>query len=119
MRKRNMPDDAPAEEGADATLGAVEELIRHDDVERTVLLLETADGARREDPLDPKHLEAVDVGAKIQLRGQQPVPRAVPREKRDTLAAQRRNDVRAGRFTERRGNDALFTVGQFAHVIEA
>ena len=84
-----MRDEAAAEERADAPLRPIEELIGDDDVERLVLLLQAADGARRQNPLDAEHLEAVDVRAEIQLRRQKPMPGAVAREKRHALAAQR------------------------------
>ena len=86
MRERDVRDEPAAEERADAPLRAIEELIGHDDVERLVLLLQAADRARRQDPLDAEHLEAVDVRAEVQLRRQDAMPDAVPRQKRDALA---------------------------------
>ena len=98
----DVRDQAAAEERADAPLGAIEELIGHHDVERLVLLLQAADGARREDALDAEHLEAEDVRAEVQLGRQQPMADAVPRQERDALAAQRADHVRARRIAERR-----------------
>ena len=100
MRERDVRDDAAAEERADAPLRAIEELIGHDDVERLVFLLQAADRARRQDPLDAEHLEAVDVGAEVQLGRQEAVAGAVARQERDPLAAQRA-DACTGR-TDRR-----------------
>ena len=82
MRERNVRDEATAEERADAALGPIEELIGHDDVERPVLLPQAADGAGRQDPLDAEHLEAVDIGAEVQLRRQDAMAGAVARQKR-------------------------------------
>ena len=55
-------------------LRPIEELIGHQNVERLVLLLQAADGARRHDALDAEHLEAVDVGAEIQFRRENAMP---------------------------------------------
>ena len=89
MREPDVRDEAVAEERADAPARAIEELIGHDEVERLVVLAQAADRARREDPLDAEHLEAVDVGAEVQLRRQQPVParRAAPETRRAGRAA--------------------------------
>ena len=119
VRERDVRDDAVAEERADAALRAIEELIRHDDVERLVFHLQAADRARRQDALDAEHLHAVDVGAEVQLGRQDAMADAVPRQERDPLAAQRADDVRAGRIAERRGDGPLFAVGQLRHVVEA
>ena len=94
MGERHVRDEAAAEKRADASSRPIEELIRHDDVQRLVFVLQAADGARREDALDAEHLEAVDVRAEIELGRQNPVACAVPREERDPLAAQRRENVR-------------------------
>ena len=65
MREGDMRHQPAAEKGADASPGAVEELVWHHDVQRLVLLLEAANGARRKNPLDSQHLEAVDVRANV------------------------------------------------------
>ena len=119
MRERHVRGESAAEERADARLGPIEKLIGHDDVERRVLLLEAADRAGGDDPLDAEHLEPEDVRAEIQLGRQQPVARAVPREKRDALAAQRAQQVRARRIAERRLQRPLLAVGQLGHVVQA
>ena len=119
MREGDVRDEAAAEERADAALGAIEELIGHHDVERLVFVLQAADRAGRQDPLDAEHLEAEDVGAEVQLRRQQAMADAVPRQKRDALAAQRAEHVRARRIAERRRRRALFAVGQLRHVVQA
>ena len=49
-----------------------------------------------------EHLHAEDVGAEVQLRRQQPVPGAVPRQKGDAPAAQRAEQIRPGWLPERR-----------------
>ena len=102
VREGDVRDEPAAEERADAPFRAIEELIGHDDVERLVFLLQAADRARRQDPLDAEHLEAVDVRAEVQLRRQDAMAGAVARQKRDPLAAQRADHVRARRIAERR-----------------
>src|SRR5260221_14385660 len=97
MRKRDVRDDPSAEKRADAALRAIEELIRNEDVERLVFVLQAADGARRQDSLDAKHLEAVDVRPEIELGRQNPVPDAVARQERDALTSKRAEQIRAGR----------------------
>ena len=90
MREADVGHDAVAEERAGAGLGAVEELVRDHDVLRRVLLLQAADRAGREDALDAELLEAVDVGAEVQLGRHHAVAGAVTRQERHALAAQRR-----------------------------
>ena len=67
VRERDVRGDPSPEERADAPGGAVEELIGHENVERTVLLLQAADGAGRQHALDAEHLEAIDVRPEVQL----------------------------------------------------
>ena len=118
MRESDVRDQAATEERADAPPGPIEELIGHEDIERPVLLFQTADGARRQDPLHAQHFEAVDVRTEVQLRRQNAVPDAVARQKGDTLAAQGADHIWAGRIAERRGDRPLFTVGHLRHVVQ-
>ena len=50
--------------------GAVDELIGNDEVGGLVFFLERADGGDGDDALDAELFEGVDVGAEVQLRGQ-------------------------------------------------
>ena len=104
VRERDVRDEAAPEERADAALRPIEELIGDEDVERLVLLLQAADGARRQQPLDAQHLEAVDVRPEVELRRQKAMADAVPREKRHALPAQRADDVGTRRIAERRAD---------------
>ena len=119
MRERHVRDQPAAEERADPPLRPIEELIGHDDVERLVFLLQAADRARRQDPLDAEHLEAVDVRAEVQLGRQDAVADAVPRQKRDALA---RAACRSRMGPDGSPNGVvdrpLFAVGQLRHVVE-
>src|SRR5262249_9456356 len=101
------------------SLRPIEELIRDDDMQRRVLLLETAHGARRNDAFDAQRLEPEDVGSEVQLRGKQAVPRTMPRQKGDTPAAEGPDQIRAGRIAKRRLERLPLAVGQLRHVIEA
>ena len=56
---------------------------------------------------------------KFSSDGEQPVAGAVPRQKRDALAAQRAEQVRARRVAERRGQRDLLAVGDLGHVVQA
>jgi len=113
-----MRDNPSPEERADAPARSIEELIRHDNIERLVFVLQAADRARRQDPLDAEHLETVDIRAEIQLRWQKAMADAVAREERHPPAAQRPDHVGTGRIAERRRDLPLLTVGQLRHVVE-
>src|SRR3954471_10236339 len=119
MGEPDVRHQATAEERADPALGPIEELVGHEDIERLVLLLEAADGARRQQALHAEYLEAEDVGPEIQLGRQNPVSRAVAREKGDALPAQGASHVRSGRIAERRGDRALLAPGQLRHLVQA
>ena len=119
MREPDVRNQAAAEERADAAIGPIEELIGHEDIEGTVLFLQAANGTCGQDALDAKHLEAVDVRAKVQLGRRDAVPCAVPREEGHARAAKRGEHVGTGRFAKRRLDDAFFAVGQFGHVVQA
>src|SRR4029453_9831301 len=98
VRERYMGGDPPPEEGADAPGSPIEELIGHENVERAVLLLQAADSAGRQQPLDAESLEAVDVRPEVQLCWKNPMADAVPREERHALASERAQDVRSRRI---------------------
>ncbi len=113
MRHQTTP-----EKRADAALRAVEKLIGHHDVERSVLLLQTAHRTGRQDALDAEDLEAVDIGAEIELRREYAMSGAVARKKGHPLAPQRADHVRAGRLAEGRCDRSLFAVRNFSHVVQ-
>ena len=112
-------DEPVAEERADAPLGAIEELIGNDDVERPVLLLQAADRARRQDALDAEHLEAEDVGAEVQLGRQQRWP--APCRARNATRLPRSVPITYGPDGSPNGvaTRPLFAVGQLRHVVQA
>ena len=70
MRERDVGHQAVAEKGADASAGAVVELIGNHEILRLQLLSQAANRARRQDPFDAERLHGVDVGAEVQLARQ-------------------------------------------------
>ena len=52
VREADVRDEAVAEERAHAAARPIEELIRHDEVQRLVVFTQAADRARRQNPLD-------------------------------------------------------------------
>src|SRR5688572_29793611 len=67
MCEADMRDETVVEESADAAARAIDELIGKDEVGRRVFLLQAANRAGRQYPLDAEHLHAKDVGPIIQL----------------------------------------------------
>ena len=119
VRKSDVRDNSAAEECADTPFGPIEKLIRHEDIERAVFVLEAADRAGRQDTFNAEQLEPENVRAEIQLGGKNPMPGAVSRQKRDSLTAQCGDDVGTRRIAERSRERTLFAVGQFSHVVQA
>ena len=71
--KADMDHQAVSEEGGRAEAGAVEVLVGDEEILGPELLFERADGAEGDDALDAQRLEAVNVGAEVQLRGRDAV----------------------------------------------
>ena len=87
--------------------GAVDELVGNHEVGGLVLFLQRADGGDGEDALDAKFFEGVDIGAEVQLRGQNAVAAAMAREESDFAAFQFAQHEGVGWIAEGR-LDALF-----------
>ena len=68
--------------------GAVDELVGDHEVGGLVLFLERADGGDGEDALDAEFLEGVDVGAEVELGGEDAMAAAMAGEKGDAAAFQ-------------------------------
>ncbi len=62
--------------------GPVDKLIGNHKIRRLVLFLERADGRNRQNPLDAQFFHGIDIGAEVQLRGQDAVPSPMPGKKR-------------------------------------
>src|SRR5258707_7443279 len=88
MRKRDVRDHAVAKERrlSRSGAGAIEKLIRNHHVERRILLLQRTDRGSRQDALDSQKLHRVDVRAKRNFRGREPMTDAMTRQKRYPLA---------------------------------
>src|SRR5262249_30946472 len=97
-------DDAAAEKRAWPLRRAVDELIGDDDVARRDLLLQTADGADRDNALDTELFHREDIGAEVDFGGQRNVAAAMPGQKNDARAVERSRDEDIGRTAERRGH---------------
>src|SRR5262249_35416804 len=90
----------PAEERADALPRPVDELIGHHDVARRDLLAQAPDRAHGEDPLHAEALQREDVGAEVDLGGEQAMPAPVAREEDDLRLAELPDHQLVGRLTE-------------------
>src|SRR5690606_12441445 len=119
VREADVYDDVLVEERRRAALGAVEELVRDDEVERRELFLERPDGAEREQPLDAELLEAVDVRAERQVRRDDAVAAAVARQEGDLASAYLAEDVGVRRRSPRRFDGHLAPVLERFHVVQA
>ena len=86
--------NAVAEKRGNPCIGAIDELVRNNEVSRLVFFFERADGRDRQDTFDPQHLHRKDIRAEVQLAGQKTVPASVPREK---------SNVASLKFTENEG----------------
>ena len=77
--KSNVRHYSATEKRIDAMPCAIEELVGNHKIQRLVFLLQRPDGGNRNNSLDSKLLEAMDIGAEIQLTGKNPVPAPMPR----------------------------------------
>ena len=80
-----MGHQAFAEERVEALPGAVDELVRNDEVEGTMLFFQRANGRERQDSFDAELLESVNIGAVIDLGGHVAVPASVTRQEGDLV----------------------------------
>ena len=115
----DVGDDAIAEEGGFATLGAVEELIGNEEFTGAQIFLEGADGADRDDALDAEKLHGVDIGAEIEFGGENAMAATVTGKKGDALPFQGADDEGVGGIAEGSLDANFAGVGQTAHGIEA
>jgi len=98
--KSNVSYDAVAEKRIHAVASAIEELIRNDEVERSVLILQRPDGGNRDDPFDTQLFEAVNIGTEIQFRGKNAVPASVSGQECNLAALERAQYIGVGRISE-------------------
>src|SRR4051794_11427605 len=88
MRHRDMPDAAWPEKTFLTSESAIDELIDQDEIAGREILAQAADRRQRDDVGDPAALQRVDIGAKVDRRGRQYMPAAVPRQKDDRLSVE-------------------------------
>ena len=98
--------------------GAVDELVGHHKVGGLVLFLQRADSGDRKNALHAEFLEGVDVGAEVQLRGQNAMAAAVARQERDLAALQFAQHEGVGGFAEGRFHALFMNVGESGHGIQ-
>jgi hypothetical protein len=110
--------NAFAEEGGDAMKGAVDELVGNHKVGGLVLFLQRADGRDGENALDAELLECVDVGAEVQLRGQNAMAAPMPRQKRHLAALQLAQHKRVGGLAKGRLHALFAHVGESGHGVK-
>jgi hypothetical protein len=67
MGERHVSGQPVSEKRADSRFRAIEKLIGHDDVERRVFLLQTADRTRRDDALNTQQLESKNIRTEVEL----------------------------------------------------
>ena len=71
-----------------AMAGAVEELIGDHEIQRLVFFFQRPHGGNRNNPVDTKLFEAMNVRAEIQLAGKNAVTAPVPRQESNFAAFQ-------------------------------
>src|SRR5581483_11019609 len=98
---------------------AINELIGNYEVGRLVLFLQRAHSGDRENTLDPKLLQAQDIRAKVQLAGKNPMPPAMPRQKRHLAPFQSSENIGVRRGAKGRLQIDLMNVGKAGHGIQA
>ena len=98
--------------------GAVDELVGHHKVGGLVLFLQRADGRNGEDALHAQLLEGVDVGAEVQLRGQNAMPAPMPRQKGHLAPLQFAQHKGVGRLAKGRLHALFAHVGESGHGVK-
>ena len=97
---------------------AIDELVRNHKVGRLVLLLQRTHRRDRKNPFNPQHLHRKNIGAKVQLARQNPMPSSMPRKKRHVAPLKFTQNKRVGRIAKRRRH-ALFThIGKSGHGVQ-
>jgi len=116
----HMGHDATAEEGVMlAAAGAVEKLVRQHDVTRVILLLQAAHGRHGDDPAHVQAAQRPDVCPVVQLRGQDAVPFAMPRQENDAPPGKLARDELVTRRPEGRGDVEFLAVREPVEVVKA
>ena len=114
-----MCDDAAPEEGVlEVALGAVEELVRQHDVAGFVFRLQRADGADADDPVDAERFHRPEIGAVVQLAGEEPVAAGVAWEEDDRATCELAREEFIRGIAEGRLDLHPFLVGEALDVVK-
>src|SRR5208337_3188807 len=98
--KADVRHHAAAEKSVYAMASAIEKLVGDDEVQRLMLFLQRSDCGDRNDALDSKLFEAVNIGAEIQLAGQDAMAASMARQERHSAALDRAAHVGVRRRAE-------------------
>ena len=97
---------------------SIEKLIGDDEVQRLMFFLQRSDSRDGNDALDPQLLEPVNVGAKVQLTGQNAMAASMARKKRHLASLQRAAHVGVGRRAKRRFHPHFLHLAQPGHGVQ-
>ncbi|MBT9163204.1 MAG: hypothetical protein DDT24_00108 [Chloroflexi bacterium] len=114
-----MNHQAIAKKAVHPVSGAVNDLVRDDEVTRCQLFFEAACRIDGNDPLYPQRLEGVDICARWQLSWINAVSPAMSRKKGDARSFEPANDNRVARIAERCLNPHLFDIAEAFYLVEA
>ena len=89
-----------------------------DEFQRLMLFLQRPHGGNRNDPLGAQLLKSVNIGAKIQLAGENAVSPPVARQECNFAAFERPQDVGIRRLAERRLEAHLFNFSEAGHRVQ-
>ena len=112
-------DAAPEKCVREGLLGAVNKLINQNNVARLVFFLQRADGADADDPRDAEFFHGPDVGAMIQLAGQNFVAASVSRQENHVASGDFSGEQIVGRPAEGRFDFHPFLVGEAFDVVKS
>ena len=101
MGHSDVRDDPVAEEGADAALGVIVELIRDDELQRVNVLLHAPDRADRQECVSAQHFHPVDIRPVVELGGSETMSPPMPRQEDHAAAAEATRAIRVRRIAER------------------
>jgi len=88
-----VADNSVAKESTASPLGAIDELIRQDNVAGRDVLAQRTDCGHRQQPLDPQLLEAMNVGREVDLAWQEAMTSTVSRQKNQSHRPKLAHDV--------------------------
>src|SRR5262249_44719424 len=118
MREADVRHQPIAKKCGSAAHRAIDELIRHDEIERAVLLLERTDRGERKDSLHAQSFHAINVRAIVQLRRRVAMASPMARKERHFMPDKLAHDVFIGRPAPRRLDTALFFSFESGHRVQ-